>query len=64
MALRLVDIGPETHRKQNLCALAGRKQMLTLGRLAKDGKYCCLLCGRVAADAKYACAPIELSQIE
>ena len=52
------------HDKQLLCALADRKQMLTLARLSRDGKFFCMLCGRVAAEAQYVCAPTELSCIE
>ncbi len=64
MTLHLVDCDQESHHKQHLCALADKKQMLTMARLARDAKYFCTLCGRVAADAKYVCAPIELNQIE
>jgi len=64
MTLHLIDCDPEPHPKQYLCALADRKQMLTLARLARNGKYFCTLCGRVSAEANYVCAPMELSQIE
>jgi hypothetical protein len=55
---------PEAHHKQLLCALADRKQMLTLAQLAKEAKYFCTLCGRVAAEADNVCAPVELLNIE
>ena len=62
MTFHLEDSEPESHYKQYLCALADRKQMLTLARLSNGGKYFCILCGRVAAEEKYICAPSELSQ--
>lgn len=64
MPLHLIDCNPETHRDKHLCALAERKQMLTVARLAKDGKYICAMCGRVAADEENLCAPVALSQVE
>jgi hypothetical protein len=54
----------KSHHKELLCTLADRKQMLTLARLAKDGKFFCTLCGRVSTEAQYVCAPTELSRIE
>ena len=64
MPLNLIDCNPEVHKNKHLCALADRKQMLTLARLAKDGKYICAMCGRVAKEAKNLCSPNELSQVE
>jgi hypothetical protein len=64
MPLNPVESDPESYHKQFLCTLADRKQMLTLARLAKDGKYFCTLCGRVTSESNYACAPVELSQIK
>lgn len=62
--MNLVECDPEARHKELLCTLSDRKQMLTLARLAREGKYFCTLCGRVAAEAKYICAPVELSQVE
>ena len=64
MPLNRIECDPQSHHKELLCALADRKQMLTLARLAMNGEYFCTLCGRVATEAKYVCAPMELSQIE
>ncbi len=63
MPLKLTDCNSEVHN-DHLCALALRKQMLTLARLAKDGNFICALCGRVARDAKNLCSPTDLSEIE
>ena len=62
--LNIYESGNILHDKHLLCALADRKQMLSLARLSKDGKLFCMLCGRVAAEAQYVCAPTELSRIE
>jgi len=62
--VNLVEEDQGVHQKQVLCALAARKQMLTVARLTKGGKYFCSLCGRVSTEAENVCAPIELSQIE
>lgn len=64
MSLHLVECDSESLHRQHLCALADRKQMLSLARLAKDGKYLCSLCGRVSAEPQYTCAPMELAHIE
>jgi|WetSurSiteA1Bulk_404760.scaffolds.fasta_scaffold254646_1 hypothetical protein len=64
MPLPLIDCNPESHRDKHLCALAERKQMLTVARLSKDGNYICALCGRVAAKEENLCSPVALSQIE
>ncbi len=64
MPLNLVECDSDSHHKELLCTLADRKQMLTLARLAKNGKYFCTLCGRVAEEEKYICAPKKLTHIE
>jgi len=64
MLMDLIECEPVPHYNNHLCALADRKQMLTLARLAKGGKYICKLCGRVAAEEENVCAATELSQIE
>ena len=63
MALNLVECEQGSHQEQHLCALAERKQMVTLARLAKNGEYICAMCGRVAAKSDNICGPVELSQI-
>ena len=64
MPLHLSDCDPDTHRDKHLCALVDRKQMLTVARLAKDGKHICAMCGRVAAAEENLCAPVALPQTE
>lgn len=61
MELHLRDCEPESHYAKHLCALADRKQILTLARLARNAKYICAICGRVAAKAEHGCAPTLLA---
>jgi hypothetical protein len=56
------DFDHESHHKQLLCPLVDRKQMLTLARLTKEGKFFCTLSG-CHRDTLYVCAPTELSRI-
>ncbi len=55
----LIDHNEADHDK-HLCALAATRQMKTLARLARDGKYLCRACGRVAAKAENLCDPVKL----
>jgi len=64
MSIHLTECDPETHLNQHLCALADSKQMLTLARKSKNGRFFCTLCGRVASKANDVCSPLELSQID
>ena len=59
----LEDHDEQTHER-HLCSLVDRKQMLTAARLAKHGKYVCVLCGRVAAKEENLCAPMDLNDID
>ena len=45
-------------------ALVDRRQMLTVARLAKDGKHICVICGRVAEGEENLCAPVALPRVE
>jgi ribosomal protein RSM22 (predicted rRNA methylase) len=64
MSIHLTECDPKTHHNQHLCALADSKQMLTLARKSKNGRYFCSLCGRVAYESNNVCSPMDLSQIE
>jgi hypothetical protein len=55
----LTDHDAAEHEK-HLCILAELRQMGTVAKLAKDGKYICHACGRVAADAENLCEPVKL----
>lgn len=61
--LRLEDHDEQYHTR-HLCSLVDRKQMLTVARLAKDGKYICALCGRVAVREVNLCAPLNLDDMD
>jgi hypothetical protein len=55
----LTDHDPARH-DEHLCMLVEVRQMETVAKLAKDGKYICHACGRVAAKAENLCEPVKL----
>jgi hypothetical protein len=52
---QLSDLHPD-HEK-HLCHIASLRNMKTLGLLAKDAQYVCVICGRAAKNAANLCEP-------
>ncbi len=55
---KLMDVHPD-HDK-HLCHIVGLRNMKTVGRLAKDAKYICIICGRAAKNKKNLCEPSDI----
>jgi hypothetical protein len=54
----LVDLHPD-HEK-HLCHLSGLRNMKTVGALAKDAQFLCVVCGRAAKDQGSLCEPVKI----
>jgi hypothetical protein len=52
---QLTDLHPD-HEK-HLCHIASLRNMKTLGSLAKDAQYVCMICGRAAKNPVNLCEP-------
>jgi hypothetical protein len=57
-AFQLTDLHPD-HEK-HLCHIAGLRNMRTVGTLAKDAQYVCVICGRAAKNAINLCEPAKI----
>jgi hypothetical protein len=55
----LTDHDAAAH-ENHLCILAELRQMGTVAKMARDGKFICHACGRVAANAENLCEPVKL----
>ncbi len=51
----LSDLHPD-HEK-HLCHISSLRNMKTVGQLAKDAQYVCIVCGRAAKSALNLCEP-------
>jgi hypothetical protein len=51
----LTDLHPD-HEK-HLCHISGLRNMKTVGQLAKDAQYVCIVCGRAAKSPSNLCEP-------
>jgi hypothetical protein len=54
-AFELTDLHPD-HEK-HLCHISSLRNMKTVGELAKDAQYVCIVCGRAAKSAQNLCEP-------
>jgi len=54
----LTDLHPD-HEK-HLCHISSLRNMKTVGELAKDAKYVCVVCGRAAKEAVNLCEPAKI----
>jgi hypothetical protein len=55
---QLTDLHPD-HEK-HLCHISGLRNMKTVGELAKDAQYVCVICGRAAKSALNLCEPAKI----
>ena len=53
--IELTDLHPD-HEK-HLCHITSLRNMKTVGELAKDAKYVCIVCGRAAKSHLNLCEP-------
>lgn len=53
--IELTDLHPD-HEK-HLCHITSLRNMKTVGQLAKDAKYVCIVCGRAAKSHLNLCEP-------
>ena len=51
----LTDFHPD-HEK-HLCHISSLRNMKTVGQLAKDAQYVCIVCGRAAKSPRNLCEP-------
>ena len=54
----LLDFHPD-HEK-HLCHITSLRNMKTVGALAKDAQYLCVICGRAAKQATNLCEPAKI----
>jgi hypothetical protein len=54
----LTDLHPD-HEK-HLCHISSLRNMKTVGELAKDAKYVCIVCGRAAKEPVNLCEPAKI----
>ena len=54
----LTDLHPD-HEK-HLCHITSLRNMRTVGRLAKDAQFVCIICGRAAKDQGNLCEPAKI----
>jgi hypothetical protein len=54
----LNDLHPD-HEK-HLCHISGLRNMRTVGALAKDAQYVCVICGRAARQPVNLCEPAKI----
>jgi hypothetical protein len=54
----LTDLHPD-HEK-HLCHISSLRNMKTVGQLAKDAKYICVVCGRAAKEPVNLCEPAKI----
>jgi hypothetical protein len=55
---QLTDLHPD-HEK-HLCHISSLRNMRTVGTLAKDAQYVCIICGRAAKNAVNLCEPAKI----
>lgn len=56
--IELSDLHPD-HEK-HLCHISSLRNMKTVGALAKDAQYVCVICGRAAKHAVNLCEPAKI----
>lgn len=54
----LLDLHPD-HEK-HLCHITGLRNMKTVGALAKDAQFLCVVCGRAAKNQGNLCEPVKI----
>jgi len=54
----LLDFHPD-HEK-HLCHITSLRNMKTVGKLAKDAQFLCVICGRAAKDPVNLCEPAKI----
>jgi hypothetical protein len=54
----LTDLHPD-HEK-HLCHISSLRNMKTVGELAKDAQYICVICGRAAKKPVNLCEPAKI----
>jgi hypothetical protein len=54
----LTDLHPD-HEK-HLCHISSLRNMKTVGALAKDAQYVCIICGRAAKQPVNLCEPAKI----
>jgi hypothetical protein len=55
---QLTDLHPD-HEK-HLCHISSLRNMKTVGMLAKDAQYICVICGRAAKHPVNLCEPAKI----
>ena len=58
IGIELSDLHPD-HEK-HLCHISSLRNMKTVGALAKDAQYVCVICGRAAKHAVNLCEPAKI----
>jgi len=58
LGYELSDLHPE-HEK-HLCHISSLRNMKTVGQLAKNAQYVCIVCGRAAKSEASLCEPGEI----
>ncbi len=56
--LELEDLHPD-HEK-HLCHISGLRNMKTVGSLAKDAQFLCVVCGRAARNRENLCESAQI----
>jgi len=56
--IELSDLHPD-HEK-HLCHISSLRNMRTVGKLAKDAQYLCVICGRAAKEEVNLCEPAKI----
>lgn len=54
----LTDLHPD-HEK-HLCHISSLRNMKTVGELARDAQYVCIVCGRAAKSSQNLCEPAKI----
>jgi len=55
---QLTDLHP--NHEKHLCHIASLRNMKTVGVLAKDAQYICVICGRAAKSQINLCEPAKI----
>ena len=55
---RLIDEHPDHDR--HLCHITNERNMKTLGELAKNAQFLCVICGRAARKEENLCEPAKI----